>query len=101
MRTWLRMKRIAVAAVLGLFVGIPMLPDQFSHATDPLMKRGVHALAQVGEGTVPASGAAEDTLKACLARIPKVASVGQRMLAEQTCAGEEETRKAIRVAPKF
>ncbi|MBH0206699.1 MAG: hypothetical protein HP498_12970 [Nitrospira sp.] len=50
---------------------------------------------------MPASGAAEDTLKACMARIPGVASAGQRMLAEQTCAGEEETRKAIRSAPKF
>jgi len=100
MRTWPRMKRTAAVAVMGLFVGLSMLPGQFAYATDRLIK-GVHALAQVGEGSVPASGAAEDTLKACLARIPKIASVGQRMLAEQTCAGEEETRKAIRVAPKF
>jgi hypothetical protein len=100
MRTWLRMKWTAAVTIMGLSVGLPMLPSQFAHAADPLMKE-VLVLAQVGEGHVPASGAAEDTLKACLARIPKVASVGQRMLAEQTCAGEEETRKAIRVAPKF
>lgn len=99
MRIWLRVKRTA-AAVVMVSVGLPILQGQFAHATDPLMK-GVHAFAQVGEGTVPASGAAEDTLKACLARIPKIASVGQRLLAEQTCAGEEETRKAIGVAPKF
>lgn len=30
-----------------------------------------------------ASGAVEDTLKACLTRIPEDASVGQRMLAER------------------
>ena len=38
-------------------------------------------------------GAAEDTLKACLARIPEQATVGQRMLAEQTCEREEAIRK--------
>jgi hypothetical protein len=39
-------------------------------------------------------GVAEDTLKACLRRIPEKATVGQRMLAEQTCEGEEAIRKA-------
>jgi hypothetical protein len=38
-------------------------------------------------------GAPEDTLKACLARIPAQATVGQRMLAEQTCEREEAIRK--------
>ncbi len=55
--------------------------------------------------TVPvpqvASGVVEDTLKACLSRIPEKASVGQRMLAERTCQGEEGTRKAIQDAPQF
>src|SRR5512134_1748987 len=32
-----------------------------------------------------ASGAVEDTLKACLARIPAKSTAGQRMLAERTC----------------
>lgn len=45
--------------------------------------------------------AAEDTLNACMARIPELATVGQHMLAEQSCASEEGTRKAIRSAPKF
>ena len=30
-------------------------------------------------------GAAEDTLKACLARIPEQPTVGQHMMAEMTC----------------
>ena len=54
-----------------------------------------------GEVAGMAPGAAEDTLKACLARIPELASMGQHMVAEQSCASEEETRKAIRSAPKF
>jgi len=57
--------------------------------------------APMGELAVIASDAVEDTLKACMARIPKIATAGQRILAEQNCAGEEETRKAIRSAPKF
>ena len=48
-----------------------------------------------------ASGAVEDSLKACLARIPEKASVGQRMLAERTCQGEEGSRKTINNAPHF
>ena len=38
-------------------------------------------------------GAAEDTLKACLARIPGQATIGQRMMAVQTCEREEVIRK--------
>ena len=63
----------------------------------PKEERGV----PIGERAVMASSAAEDTLKTCIARIPEVASAGQRMLAEQSCAGEEKTRSASRSAPKF
>ena|GEM_PF-1370290 len=63
----------------------------------PIEERGV----PMGELAVMASGAAEDTLKACKARIPELASVGQRMLAEQSCASEEKTRRASGSAPKF
>jgi hypothetical protein len=44
-------------------------------------------------------GAAEDTLKACLARIPEQATVGQRMMAEQTCEREEQIRKTYQGSP--
>ena len=40
-----------------------------------------------------ATDSVEDTLKACLARIPKDASAGQRLLAEQSCRQVEEERK--------
>ena len=63
----------------------------------PKEERGV----PMGELAVMAPGTVEDTLKACRARIPELASVGQHMLAEQSCVGEEKTRKAIRSAPKF
>lgn len=100
MRTWTRRKHVAVVSMTVLLAGLSIWPTQPAQAADPLL-RGARDLAPVGELNVLASGAAEDTLKACMARIPGVASAGQRMLAEQTCAGEEETRKAIRSAPKF
>lgn len=40
-----------------------------------------------------ASGAAEDTLNACLARIPKDASAGQRMMAEESCKRDQANRR--------
>ncbi len=85
---------VALLAVLSIPLAQP------AQAADPLVK-GAMGFAPNGELGVMASGAAEDTLKACMDRIPEVASAGQRMLAEQTCTGEEETRKAIQSAPNF
>ena len=46
-----------------------------------------------------ADGAVEDTLKACMARIPKDASIGQRMIAEQGCGRDESDRKPFLAVP--
>lgn len=40
-----------------------------------------------------ASGAVEDNLNACMARIPKDASAGQRMLAEESCRRDQANRR--------
>jgi|RhiMetdeSRZDD1v2_1073273.scaffolds.fasta_scaffold3102189_2 hypothetical protein len=48
---------------------------------------------------IMASGAVEDSLKACLARIPKDASEGLRLIAMQGCERDDETRQAIRSVP--
>jgi hypothetical protein len=40
-----------------------------------------------------ASGTQGDTLEACLARIPKDASAGQRMLAEESCRRDQANRR--------
>ena len=58
-------------------------------------------LAPAEKRGVMASGAVEDTLKACLARIPEDASLGQRMVAEYSCQREDETRKLIQVPLQF
>lgn len=45
-----------------------------------------------------AAGAVEDSLKACLARIPKDATAGQRMIAKQGCQRDETERKPFQVS---
>ncbi len=90
---------VVVSAVV-LFAALSIGSTQPVQAADLLVEKtmGFAPMAELG---VMASGAAEDTFKACMARIPALASVGQRMLAEQSCIGEEEFRKAIQTAPKF
>ena len=46
-----------------------------------------------------AAGAAEDTLRACMARIPKDATIGQVMIAEQGCWRDENDRNPIQSVP--
>ena len=49
--------------------------------------------------TNAASGTQGDTLQACMARIPRDASAGLRMIAEQSCERDEANRKAILSVP--
>jgi hypothetical protein len=44
-------------------------------------------------GNAIAAGASEDSLQACLARIPKDATSGQRLMAEQSCRRDDDDRK--------
>jgi hypothetical protein len=89
-----------VVLTVVLFAALSIRSTQPVQAADLLVQRTM-GFAPMAELDIMASGAAEDTFKACMARIPKVASAGQRMLAEQNCAGEEKTRKAIGSAQKF
>jgi len=97
MRIHRMMKRLVL---LALVMSITVWATPPIHAADPLVE-GAMVLAPIGALDLQASGAVEDSLKACLARIPDVASAGQRMMAEQTCAGEEGDRKLIRDETKF
>ena len=93
-------KSAAVVSTVLLFAVLSMRSTQPVQAADLLVERtkGFAPMAELG---VMASGAVEDTLKACMARIPAFASAGQRMLAEQSCAGDEKTRSTSRSAPRF
>lgn len=89
-----------VVLLSGLFL-VTFLSGRPLHAADPEHLQGTMVLAPASQLDVMASGAVEDTLKACLGRIPVDASAGQRLLAEQSCAGDEETRRLLPAAPKF
>lgn len=99
MTTYLFIRRGVILTSLVLISWLPALAaqpgDQPSRGATP----PASPPAATGELSLMASGAAEDTLKACLARIPKDASVGQRMVAEQGCARDAETRKLIEGVP--
>lgn len=95
MRTNLIITLTVLVAALVLIMGIPSLPTQ---AAEKASGASI-ASASAGEIGVVASGAAEDTLLACLARIPKDASAGQRMFAEQSCKRDEGTRELVNAVP--
>lgn len=57
------------------------------------------ASAQSAGRTLVASGAVEDSQQACLARIPKGATAGQLMLAEQSCKRDQQSRQAAQSVP--
>jgi hypothetical protein len=46
-----------------------------------------------------AAGAAEDTLAACMARKPKEAIIGQRMIAEEGCWRDQNHREPFESVP--
>jgi len=45
-----------------------------------------------GSPVSPAAGTADDSLQACMARIPSDSTASQRMLAERTCQRDEAAR---------
>ena len=97
MRTYLFIRRIVILTSVALICGLPALASQA--ADQP--SGGSPPVVLTGEPVMIAAGAVEDTLKACLARIPTDASAGQRMLATQSCEQYEATRKVSQDAPKF
>jgi hypothetical protein len=67
-----------------------------SQATEPsTVVPGAEAATERGM----AAGSAEDTLGACMARIPKEATIGQRMIAEQGCWRDQNDREPFESVP--
>jgi hypothetical protein len=93
MRTDLFLRLIVILTSLVLISWLPAL------AAEPPPAKTPPSVSTVGQAKV-AAGSVEDTLKGCLARIPK-GSTGQRMLAEQSCQTAEGARKLDNAAPKF
>ena len=55
--------------------------------------------AAAAERSVAASGTQGDSLQACLDRIPKDATAGQRSVAESTCQRDHAGQRPIAVVP--
>lgn len=85
---------VGVVALVSLMVG--------GCASEGTMDSSGTGSASGGEATATsstknidriASGSVEDSLNACTARIPKDASAGQRMLAEESCRRDQANRR--------
>jgi hypothetical protein len=88
-------RHMVMAASLTLIVGAAVGEAQ---AADKPLKAAAAGASESGL-SITASGAVEDDLKHCLGRIPKNASAGQRMMAEQGCGRDQETRKSLDAVP--
>lgn len=80
------------AIFVGTFVLLTGMLASSAQAADKASAIPVSPAATT-PGNVLAAGASEDSLKACLARIPKDATNGQRMIAEQSCRRDDGDRK--------
>jgi hypothetical protein len=60
---------------------------------DEAARQGIVGTATTKSGDRVSSGTQGDSLEACMARIPKDASAGQRMLAEASCERDQTTRR--------
>ena len=89
---------IKCAIGVASFMAAMFFAPAMGQAADPQSENGAHGPAAITEPNA-AAGAVEDTLQACMARIPKDASIGQRMIAEQSCWRDENGRQPFRFDP--
>ena len=88
MNTHLVITRTLLIAVLAL---IPWIAAPSADAAGKAPKASAPPTQSEGRSSM-ASGAVEDSQEACLARIPKNATAGQRMLAENSCKRDQASR---------
>jgi hypothetical protein len=83
--------------ILGILLGgsLGLAVAQAHNGEPAIIAPGTDATNEVDL----AAGAAQDTLRACMARIPKDASIGQLMIAEQGCWRDERDRNPIQSIP--
>ena len=98
----MRTNQSYISGALLLFALLLALPAvTAAAATSDEHMKGAMILTPATQQDVMASEAVEDTLKACMVRIPLDATRGQRLLAEQNCAGQQQTRQLVPEATKF
>ena len=72
--------------------GARMVAEQSCRDNDAL-REGVVGTATSKSGDRASAGTQGDSLEACMSRIPKDASQGQRMLAEESCKRDQLTHR--------
>lgn len=93
MRTHQTVKIVGFGLMVAMAGGI--LPLSFVEAADPKPATVVTPVRTAAA----ASGAVEDSLTICLARIPQVSTPGQRLVAEQSCQRDESSRASMQAVP--
>lgn len=94
----------AVLGVLALIACLPALATQTQAEEQPTQIMAQSASAPMSPAPAEglnetASGAVEDTLKACLARIPEGATAGQHLIAQESCRRDKADRHSIDAVP--
>ncbi len=89
--------RTILVATLAL---IPWIAGSSAEAAGNAPKASAPPTQLEGRSIV-AVDSVEDTYQACLDRIPKVATAGQRMFAEDSCKRDQATRKLIHEMPVY
>jgi hypothetical protein len=87
--------RIVLIASLAL---ISWIAAPSADAASKKPKASTPPTQSEGRSTV-ASGAVEDTTSACQTRIPKDATGGQRLMAEDSCKRDQASRQSIEATP--
>jgi hypothetical protein len=88
---------IPQAILSGTLVLLSVILASFAQAAEKTSAVPVPPAPTI-PGTVIAAGASEDSLLACLARIPKDATTGQRLMADQSCRRDEGDRKPFQAS---
>lgn len=78
--------------ISGGSAGARMVAEETCRDNEAL-RVGIVGTATAKSNDRPAAGTAGDTLDGCMARIPKDASAGQRMLAEESCHRDQANRR--------
>ncbi len=92
----------ALAAILCLSMPAAQAEEKPAKAparASKAVKKSVPPTEQAEGRKIVASGAAEDSQSDCTARIPKDATAGQRLLAEQSCARDQSVRQPLHNTP--
>lgn len=84
--------QVCLDRISGGSAGAKMVAEESCRDNDAL-RLSVVGTATSKSNDRPAAGTPGDTMDACMARIPKDASAGQRMLAEESCRRDQANRR--------